>query len=246
MLVDVHSHLTFPQFAKDIDQVIQRAKLANVSKIITSGTSLESNKAAIELSKKYNIVEASLGVYPTEVKGTIDQELEFIKKNKNNMVAIGECGLDYLEENKKSSKKQRENFEKVIELAKKLKKPLIIHSRKAESEVLDIIETLKPKKVLMHCFTPNMKLVKRAEDLGCYFSIPTVITRLQHFQTLVNKVSFDKILTETDAPYLSPFKSKRNEPAFIVETIKKISEIKKLEKEEVEKIIFMNYQKFFL
>jgi TatD DNase family protein len=91
-----------------------------------------------------------------------------------------------------------------------------------------------------------MKLVQRAYDLGYYFSIPTIITRLLHFQEVVKHVSIDKILTETDAPYLSPFKFKRNEPSFIVETIKRIAELKNLDREETEKLIFMNYRRIFL
>ena len=98
----------------------------------------------------------------------------------------------------------------------------------------------------MHCFTGNLKLVKRAEDLGFYFSIPTVITRLKHFQEVVERISLSQILTETDAPYLSPFKGERNEPSYIRETIKIISKIKKITEDEAEKIIFSNYQKLFL
>jgi len=245
MLVDVHSHLTFPDFKKDIDEVIKRAEEANVVSIITSGTSLQSNKEVLELAKKYKIVNASLGAYPTEVtRKNIDEQLEFIKKNKNKIISVGEAGLDYKEATNK--KEQQECFEKVITLVEKIKKPLVVHSRKAEEDTLDLIESSNLKKVIMHCFTPKMSIVKRAYESGYFFSIPTVITRLQHFQEIVKRFPLNRILTETDAPYLSPFKLKRNEPAFIVESLKKISEIKKMDIKEVENNIYLNYQQLFL
>jgi TatD DNase family protein len=245
MIVDVHSHLTFPDFKKDLNEVIERAKGAGVVSIISSGTSIESNKEVLELSKKFQIVKASLGAYPTEVKkSNIDEQLEFIKKNKAKIVAIGEAGLDYKELQNKEE--QKFCFEKVITLAEKLNKPLVVHSRKAESDALDLIESSKLKKVIMHCFTPKMSIVKRAQELGYNFSIPTVITRLEHFQEMVKRIPLNQLLTETDAPFLSPFRGKRNEPSFIVESLKKMAEIKNMDVKEVENNIYMNYQKLFL
>ena len=245
MIVDVHSHLTFPDFKKDLNEVIERAKGAGVVSIISSGTSIESNKEVLELSKKFPMVKSSLGAYPTEVKkSNIDEQLEFIKKNKAKIVAIGEAGLDYKELQNKEE--QKFCFEKVISLAEKLNKPLVVHSRKAESDALDLIESSKLKKVIMHCFTPKMSIVKRAQELGYNFSIPTVITRLEHFQEMVKRIPLNQLLTETDAPFLSPFRGKRNEPSFIVESLKKMAEIKNMDVKEVENNIYMNYQKLFL
>jgi TatD DNase family protein len=111
---------------------------------------------------------------------------------------------------------------------------------------LDVLEELKIKNAVLHCFGGNMRLVKRAEELGFYFSIPPVITRLNHFQEIVSRVSLNKLLTETDAPYLSPYVGQRNEPSYVKETIKIIAKIKNVTEEEAEKIIFSNYQKIFL
>jgi len=133
-----------------------------------------------------------------------------------------------------------------LTLAEKIKKPVVIHSRKAEKECIEIIETFKIKNVDMHCFSGNFKLVKKVQDNGWFFSIPTNIVRLFHFQKIVEETPMSQLLTETDSPYLSPFIEKRNEPSFVVETIRKISEIKKLNEEEVKKLIFMNFQKIFL
>lgn len=247
MLVDVHAHLEHPDFKKDINQVIKRAKDVGVVSIINSGTCLEKNKLSLKLSEKYDIVNPSFGMYPLDAiklnEKDLQKEFDYIKENKDKIIAIGEVGLDY--STNESIEKQKEIFYKVLKLAEKIKKPVLIHSRKAENDVLDILNSFKTKKVIMHCFTANMKLVRRASDLGFYFSIPPIITRLKHFQTLVEKISLKQLLTESDSPFLSPYKDKRNEPSHVGKTIEMISQIKKLEKSETEKIIFMNYQNFF-
>ncbi len=258
MLVDDHCHLFHEKYKEDLDAVIERARKAGVLYIINSGVNHSTNLTVLEQAKKYpDIVKASLGIYPVDavVKEAdlqreiepinVEEELEFIKKNKNNIIAIGEVGLDYHIIQDKE-KEQQKVFEQVIELAEKIKKPLVVHSRKAESDTLDILETSTLKNVVLHSFMPNLKIVKRAADLNYYFSIPTIITRLQHFQLLAEMVSLKNILTETDGPYLGAYKDQRSEPAHIQETIKIISEIKKIEREETEKIIFSNFQKIFL
>ena len=166
-----------------------------------------------------------------------------IKINKNKIVAIGEVGLDL--HHNKNLNKQKEVFIKIIELAEKIKKPLIIHSRKAEAECINLLKELKFKKALFHSFTGNFKLVKEIEKNNFMLSIPCNVVRSEHFQNIVKNFNLNQILTETDSPYLSPYKDKMNEPSFIVETIKVISKIKNLDKSEVEKIIFKNFQNFF-
>jgi len=254
MLVDVHCHLNFKDFDEDRDAVVKRAEKLNMT-IVDSATNMEDAKRSLEISKKYNIVKSSLGLYPLHAiklnEKQLDEEINFIKKNKDNIIAIGEIGLDKSSEDFNHSDevhldKQVEVFKRVLALAEKIKKPVIIHSRKAEKECIDILETFKIKNIDMHCFGGNFKLVKRIQDNGWIFSIPTNIVRLFHFQKIVEQTSISQILTETDSPYLSPFREKRNEPSFVVETIKKISEIKKLDEEEVKKLIYMNFQKNFL
>ena len=245
MLVDIHAHLHFKEFENDLDDVIERARKAGVTTIINSGTSSESNKLSMELSKKYDIVKPSFSLYPIKTLSlNVEKELEYIKKNKNNIIAIGEVGLDYQES--EDRKMQKEIFIKIIELAEKIKKPLILHTRKAEADVLEILESAKIKNAILHCFSGNMKLVNKAHDLGCYFSIPPVIARLEHFHSLVKLIPSTRLLTETDSPYLSPIKEKRNEPANVKKSVEEISKIKKIEYEEAEKIIFSNFQKIFL
>lgn len=262
MLVDVHCHLVHEKFSKDLDKVIERAKKVGVKAIISSGVNSVTNKETLEISRKYDIVKASLGLYPIDLLGKqdeqdgtgltrqiepfeLDDELKFIQKNKEKIIAIGECGLDFAFDDVQRGK-QMKNFEKIIKFCEKIKKPIIVHSRKAEKECLDLLESSKLKKVLLHCFSGNKKLIKKGYELGYYFSIPPVIVRLQHFQMLSEMIDISRLLTETDAPWLSPFLGKRNEPAYVAESVKKIAEIKKMDRKEVENVIFMNYQKLFL
>ena len=141
---------------------------------------------------------------------------------------------------------QKVVFEKIINLAEKIKKPIIIHSRKAESDVIDILESSKIKKVLLHCFSGKKNLVKKGADLGYYFSIPTNIVRAHNFQLMAETVNINQLFCETDSPYLSPFKEKQNEPAFVIESYKKIAKIKRMELEEVINNVWMNWQRVFV
>ncbi len=251
MLVDVHCHLNFDQFSSDRDEVIQRAKDANVVAIINSGTEYETNIQTLELAKKYNIIKASLGIYPTYVQDLTEEDfqrdLKFIKEHKDEIIAVGEVGLDYHHTtDQKLQKIQQDRFHTILEELNKLNKPFVLHTRKAEKDVIDIVESKGIKKVDFHCFTGNYKLVKRIIDNGWCFSIPPNIIRMLHFQGLVGMAPLFQLLTETDAPYLSPPPKQRNEPAFVKITVQKIAELKNMDEHEVENIIFMNYQKLFL
>jgi TatD DNase family protein len=257
LLVDVHTHLDHELFKKDIEAVIQRAREAGVKKIITNGVNSETNRISLELARKFDIVEPALGWYPQdalakEIEGgdyplskqtlTLDEELEFIKKQK--FIALGEVGLDYKDAT--DIEQQKKDFQEIIDLALSKDKPLIVHSRKAEQDVIEMLEKAGAKKVVMHSFSGKFKLVRRVADNGWGFSIPTCVVRSQHFQKMINEVNISQLLTETDAPYMSPFLDKRNEPAFIIESIKKIAEIKNMTIKDVENNIFMNFQNMFM
>ncbi|MBR9691363.1 TatD family hydrolase [Candidatus Woesearchaeota archaeon] len=261
ILVDVHAHLDHERFKNDLDEVIERAKQAGVKAIITSGVNSATNRLILKIAEKYDIVKASFGLYPIDALAKeleltsgfvrdikeidVDSELEWIKENKDKCIAIGECGLDYHWITGKE-KEQQMIFQKVIDTVEKINKPIIVHSRKAELDAVEMLESSKLKKIVMHCFSAKKSLIKRAADNGWSFSVPPIITRLQHFQTLVEIVNINQLLTETDAPYLSPFPGERNESAFVAETIKKIAEIKRMTEEDVAGNIYMNYTNVFL
>ncbi|MDA1196995.1 MAG: TatD family hydrolase [Nanoarchaeota archaeon] len=244
MYIDIHCHLDVEQFEKDLGQVIKNAEQADLKVILTNGTNSDSNKAALKLAKKYDLVRAALGIYPEHAHELdVDQEIEFIKKHKDEIVAIGEVGLDGID--KTNFEEQKKCFQKMIDLAKELDLPVVIHSRKAESVCIEMLQASKIKKVLLHCFCGKKKLIERAAKLGYYFSVPTNVVRAENFQSLIRNVPITQLFAETDAPWLSPFKEKRNEPAFVVESYKEIAKQKKMDPEEVKKSIFMNWQKLF-
>ena len=124
--------------------------------------------------------------------------------------------------------------------------PIVAGGNDAEQETIDALESSKIKNVVMHCFGGSLKLTKQCRDNGWNFSIPPSVVRSSHFQRIVEEVNINQILTETDAPYLAPAKDQRNEPAFVVQAVKKIAELKKFEEKEVENNIWLNYQRLFL
>lgn len=259
MLIDIHSHLDHCYFKDDLDKVINNAKKANVKIILTAGINPETNRKAFALAEKYDIVKPCLGIYPIQTlqkeieseeiplkenKFGIDNEIKFIEKNKKNIVAIGEVGLDYFWV-KDKIKEQKELFEKMISLAEKLNKPIIVHSRKAEEDAIGMLKSSKLKKIIMHCFTGKKSLVKKIADNGWFLTAPTCITRSIQFQENIKLVPITQLFCETDAPYLSPYKDKRNEPAYVLEAYKKVAEIKGMELKEVINNVWMNWQKVF-
>ncbi len=260
MYIDVHAHLD-PYFynENEIDAVIKRAEKNNVKIIIANGVNKEANRHVLELAKKYPLVKAALGIYPYEallddleaghyskeaVLFDIDEELEFIKKNKNKIVALGEVGID--KKTQRETRKQYDIFEKIIAVAQDIDKPMIVHSRKAEEEIIDMLEKHHAKKVVMHCFSGRKNLWKRILDNRWYCSIPTNCVRSEHFQKLIAFLPLTHLFAETDSPFLGPVKEERNEPANVVETYKIIAKVKKLELQEVEHALFQNWQRLFL
>jgi len=174
----------------------------------------------------------------------IDEEIKFIEKNKKNIVAIGEVGLDY-HWDKNNIIEQKKLFEKMIKLAEKLNKPIIVHSRKAEEDTISMLQSSKLKKIIMHCFTGKKSLVKKIIDDGWFITAPTSIVRSTQFQENAKLAPITQLFCETDSPYLTPYKDKRNEPAFVTEAYKKVAEIKNMELKEVVNNIWMNWQNTF-
>ena len=272
LLVDVHAHLDHPLLVNKIDEIVKRAENAGLKHIITNGINPETNRKCLELSRKYDIVKCAMGLYPRnalkkEIESgeyqleaaefDVDEEIDFIKKNKDDITAISEVGLDFVNG---EDKQQIEDFEKMINLAEELKKPIIVHSRKAEQKCIEILESSKLKKIVMHCFTGKKSLVKRISDNGWFLTAPTIIVRSQQFQDIARNVPLSQLFCETDSPYLSPYKGVKpehaqmrafshathwNEPAFIVESYNKIAEIKGLDINEVINNIYMNWQSIF-
>lgn len=259
LLVDVHAHLDHALFAKDLDQVLADAKAKGVRAIIANGVNPASNQSVLDLAKKYPIIKPALGLYPldalnlppdgdgmphTSTPVIIEQALAFIQQHKDDIVAIGEVGLEFKMDLVHQAE-QKKLFQDIIALSERINKPLIIHSRGAELEVLDMLESSKVNKALLHCYSGSKKLIKRASDLGFSFSIPANLQRSQHFQMLVSMVPTSQLLTETDAPLLAPTLGDRNVPQNVAQTIEQIAKIKGLDSTETSMMVFKNYQALF-
>jgi len=248
MFIDVHCHLDkLIDEGVPTDKAIKNAKKKGVERMIVNGTDHEQNKIILDLAKIHKEVLPALGIYPIDAlklsESEIDEELEFIKQNKDKIAAIGEVGLDLKEEElHKTLDKQKINLRKFVNLAIKLNKPAIIHSRKAELHTIELLEELNVKKVIMHCFSGKMSLAERIAKNGWFLSIPANSHYSQQFQDVIKRVPIENLLCETDTPYLHPLKKWPNEPANVIYSYKKIAEIKKMKLTEVELQIEKNFK----
>jgi TatD DNase family protein len=245
MFIDSHCHL---EMLKDIESVVERAREKKVGIIVYNSINLETMKYALELGAKYKEIKVALGIYPIDALNLsdreLDREIEFIRKNKKKIIAMGEIGIDLKES--KEFDKQKINFLKFVKLARELDLPMFIHSRAAEEKVIEILEQEKAEKVVMHCFCGSLKLVDRIVKNKWSLSIPTNITFSEHFQKVVERVDLNNLVCETDSPFLHPVKGIRdNEPANIVESYRMIAKIKKISLKECEENIEQNFKRLF-
>ena len=249
------------KFKDNINEVIDRAKKAGVKAIIVSGTNPLANKQVLEMKKLDPILKVSFGLHPIDALGlsegetgipkgegkvNLEEEFKFIEDNKDQIIAVGEIGLDYYWD-KEHHDEQKEVFRKVLKLAVKLNKPVIIHAWAGEEDCINILEEEIQGKipVILHCFGGRKSLVTRAKELGYYFSVPPSTVRTSNFNTLIKKVPIEQLFTETDAPWQSLIKGEINESANVLETVKKIAEIKDISVEEAADKIWQNYLKVF-
>ena len=233
---------------KDITECVKNAREKGVDIILTQGTDVKTNRGALKLAEKYVEVKACLGIYPIDALKMSDKEIkkeiDFIRNNKNKIVAIGEVGIDFKEDSE-NHERQKEIFRNFVELSIDIDKPIIIHSRKAEEECIEILEKMNVKKVIMHCFCGKRKLVERIVKNGWYLTIPTSVKNGQQFQDNAKIVPIEQLFCETDSPFLHPDKKDNNEPVNVVVSYEKIAEIKGMNLGEVKDKIFENYLKLF-
>jgi len=255
MIVDTHIHLDDTRYDDDLEEVLQRAKKEGVSKFIIPGADPSTLQKAINISEAYDDVYFSVGVHPYDIESfdMINFE-EYIQHPK--CVAIGECGLDYYrlegteEEKENEKKKQQEIFIAQISIAKKFKKPLIIHIRDASVDSKRILEECNASEVggVLHCFNADEQLLSLADN-RFYFGIGGVLT-FKNAKKLVNvlpKIPKEKLLIETDGPYLTPtpFRGKRNEPLYTKYVVNKMSELLDLPIEIIQNTTTKNALKLF-
>lgn len=254
-LFDSHAHLDDEKFEEDREALIEEIRKAGVTKLISAGYSLEGSKKGKELADKYDFIYTTAGISPNDIPQTEDElwimleEIEKIAKQSGKVVAIGEIGLDYYwnEENKEL---QKLAFEKQIEMANRLELPIVIHTREA---VMDTLAILKQKEVVkkgvFHCCPLNRELVKEALKLGFYISFagPITFKNSKNANEIMEMVPMDRMLIETDSPYLSPepLRGKRNDPRNVRFVAQKVAEVKGMTLEEVAQITYQNAERLF-
>lgn len=254
-LFDSHAHLDDEKFDSDREEVIKLIKQAGITRLISAGYSLEGSEKASDLANRYDFIYSTSGISPNDIPQTeeklwimIDQIRKIAKENKK-VVAIGEIGLDYYW-NKENKELQKLAFVKQIELANELKLPIVIHTREA---VMDTIEILKQNEVklkgVFHCCPLNRELVKEALKLGFYISFagPVTFKNSKNAEEIINMVPNEKMLIETDSPYLSPepLRGRRNDSRNVKYIAQKIADVKGINLGEVAKITYENADKIF-
>lgn len=256
-LFDNHSHLDDEKFDEDREELIEKIKNSNVKMLISAGYSLEGSTKAVELSKKYDFIYATCGISPNDIPQTEEElwktleEIEKLAKENSKVRAIGEIGLDYYwEKDEKRRELQKKAFIEQIKLANKLELPIVIHTREAVMDTLDILKKNSvDKKGIFHCCPLNRELVKEGLKLGFYISFagPVTFKNSKNADEIISMVPDDKILIETDSPYLSPepFRGKRNDPRNVEYVAKKIADVKGLDLEEVAEITYNNAKNIF-
>ncbi|NOR85709.1 YchF/TatD family DNA exonuclease [archaeon] len=247
-ITDTHCHLQHERFSEDLDSVLINIE-EKMAFVIVSGANILWNREAIKISSKSKNIYSTIGLHPIDAaklsKKEFDNELKYIEDNSDLIVGIGEIGLDWHWEKDETMREiQKERFILFLKLAKKLDIPVVIHSWDAESEVLNILESEKMKKVVMHCFSGDLSELSRALNLGFYISVSTVILRSKGTRKIARDCPLDKMLLETDAPYLW-LNGKRNVPWNTEVAAEKIAQIRKITTAQVLEATLKNAKRVF-
>ena len=253
MLIDTHCHLDFPDFDPDRETVLENAKSAGVEAVINVGASLQGSRDAVGLAGKYRDVFASVGIHPHDARLSSPEalaEIEGLLRDRR-VVAVGEVGLDYYR-NLSLPEIQVKVFRAFIEMALKARLPLIVHTRQAEKETLEILkdyEGLSSIGVVIHCFSGSEDFLKKCLEAGFFvsFTCNVTYTKAQNIKNLVRLAPLDRMFLETDAPFLAPEskRGKRNEPANLIESANEVAWLKGLTLEKVCNETTKNARSFF-
>jgi TatD DNase family protein len=252
MLIDSHAHLEMPEFKRDLEGVIQRAKESGVEYIFTVGTEKKDWERALEIANSHPSIYAILGVHPHNAKEIDDQTYPRLRELCRNgkVKAYGEIGLDFFR-NLSARDIQLKRFREQIGLAKELGLPIVVHDREAHQETLEILKSEKGEECggIIHCFSGDYEMAKVCIDMGFYISIPGSITfkSAESFREIVKRIPLESLLVETDAPFLTPepFRGKRNEPGYVRYTAQKVAEIKGVSFEKVAEVTTKNAMRVY-
>jgi TatD DNase family protein len=252
LLIDTHAHLDDARFDGDRDAMIARAREAGVEHFVTIGCDLTTSRAAVELADRYPFIYATVGVHPHEAKQIGDSWYDDLRRlaEHKKVVAYGEIGLDY-HYNHSPPKLQRERFREQITLARDLRLPIVVHTREAQEDTIAILKEENAADVggVFHCFSGDAQLAKNALDLGFLLSFSGVITfqNATMLRDIVKTVPMDRILVETDSPYLTPapHRGKRNEPAHVRLVSEKIAAIQGMTADQIAELTSQNARRVF-
>ena len=254
MIIDSHCHLTYEPMFSSIDETIRKAKENGVDYLLTISTEDKSFDSILNIVNNYKSVYGTYGIHPHEAKNHKEIKskniINRINKNKK-IIGVGETGLDFYY-NHSEKKDQISLFLEHIEASKQLNLPIIIHTRSAESETLDVLKKASNRadlKILIHCFTGSKEFAFKLLDIGAFISASGVVTfkKSKELAETFQKIPLNKILVETDSPYLSPepLRGKSNDPSNIIHTVKFLSDLKKISFEEFSKITSENFFHLF-
>jgi TatD DNase family protein len=251
MLVDSHCHINFEPLSEDTEGVIQRARDLGVNHMLCVSVNLEDYPQVLKLARTYDFIFASVGVHPNHDEGREPTTEELIElAGDPEVVAIGETGLDYFRSTGDMGW-QKKRFVRHIEAGIATDKPLIIHTREAAADTMDILEAEQADKCggVMHCFAEDWKTAQRALDIGFYISFSGIVTfkNAQDMRDVARKVPLDRLLVETDSPYLAPvpMRGKTNEPAFTSYVADVLADVKGVSKEEIARVTTDNFFSLF-
>jgi len=252
MLFDTHTHLNAEQFEDDLEETIQRALDAGMEKMIVVGFDRPTIEKAMELIGKYTFLYASVGWHPVDAIDMTEKDLLWIEELTKHpkVVALGEMGLDY-HWDKSPKAIQKEVFRKQIQLAKKVKLPIIIHNREATADIVEILREEDAKEVggVMHCYGGSIETAKECIEMNFYISLGGTVTfkNAKKPKEVAAGIPLEKLLIETDCPYLAPtpHRGKRNEPSYVQLVAEEIAKIKGISYEEVAKTTTKNAKKLF-
>tara|TARA_B100000678_G_scaffold278089_1_gene272507 strand:- start:198 stop:971 length:774 start_codon:yes stop_codon:yes gene_type:complete len=254
MITDSHCHLDYPKLYDQLDDIVKRAEYNQVKYLLTICTTLESFERIKLIITKYKNIYGTFGIHPHESEKYPQVDSKFILniKNKHNkIIGIGETGLDFYY-NYSEKEIQKKSFIEHISAASQLNIPIIVHSRNAEVDTYEILKSESKNsnlKVLIHCFTGTRDFAKKLIDLNFYISVSGIITFKKSIELAdtVSSIPMENLLVETDSPYLAPlpYRGKDNEPSYIIHTVEKLSQIKKLPKESIVINTTNNFMKLF-
>ena len=254
MITDSHCHLDYPKLYDQLDDIVKRAEYNQVKYLLTICTTLKSFERIKLIITKYKNIYGTFGIHPHESKKYTQVDSKFIVniKNKHNkIIGIGETGLDFYY-NYSEKEIQKKSFIEHISAASQLNIPIIVHSRNAEVDTYEILKSESKNsnlKVLIHCFTGSRDFAKKLIDLNFYISVSGIITFKKSIELAdtVSSIPMENLLVETDSPYLAPlpYRGKDNEPSYIIHTVEKLSQIKKLPNESIVINTTNNFMKLF-